>query len=691
MKSIKKIVALALLISSSNVLAQGVMTPEFLMTLKRVADPRISPGGKKVLYNVRTMDITANKGNADIFIMDIDGKNIIPLAGSSSNETAARWIAGGTKISFLNDVTGDAQIYEMNADGSNKTQISSMKGGVTNYGYSPKSGYVWFTADVKLDKNPAEIYPDLPKANEARIIDGLNFRHWNAWSDYTYSHIFVAKYSNSKMESARDIMSNERFDSPDKPNDGDEQIVFNYDDTRLAYASKKENGTAYAISTNTDIYVYDLTTAATENVSAGMKGYDKQPVFSPDGKTMLWLSMEEAGYEADRNRLMIYDVTTKSKKELLTGFDYNVNKAEYNAKSNMVYFTAGIKATEQLLSFDLNLPVGKAGPKAKTPMRQITDVTADITDFSCSTTSKEQVIMLSVMRHDLPTELFNVDLKSGAITQASQVNTALLETIKLGKTEKRMVKTTDGKDMLTWVIYPPNFDPNKKYPALLYCQGGPQSTVSQFFSYRWNFQMMAAKGYIVVAPNRRGLPSFGEEWNDQIGGDWGGQPMKDYLSAIDDVSKENYVDKNRLGCVGASYGGYSVYWLAGHHNKRFKAFISHCGVFDLKSMYGMTEELWFTKKDMGGNYWDNPVPPSFEKFSPINYVQNWDTPILIIHNEKDFRVPLAQGLEAFTAAQLRGVPSRFLYFPDEGHLINKPQNAILWQRVFFDWLDKYLK
>ncbi len=680
----KKIFAFALLVASFNSLAQGVLTPEILMTLKRVSDPRISPDGNKVLYNVRTMDIAANNGNSDIYIMDIDGKNVTAIANSSSNETAARWIAGGTKISFLDDKSGDNQIYEMNVDGSAKTQISAMTGGVTNYGYSPKGGYVWFTADVKLDKNPAQIYPDLPKANEARIIDGLNYRHWNVWSDYTYSHVFVAKYNNGKMETARDIMSNERFDSPDKPNDGDEQIVFNYDDTKLAYSSKKATGTAYALSTNTDIYVYDLATSKTENVSITLKGYDKQPVFSPDGKTMIWLSMEEAGYEADRNRLMIYDFTTKTSKELLSNFDYNVNKADYNTKSTMIYFTAGITATEQLLSFDLN-------PKAKNPMRQITDVTADITDLTCSTTSKEQTIVVALMRHDLPTELFNVDLKKGTLTQISQVNTALLATLKLGKTEKRMVKTTDGKDMLTWVIYPPNFDASKKYPTLLYCQGGPQSTVSQFFSYRWNFQMMAANGYIIVAPNRRGLPSFGEEWNDQIGGDWGGQAMNDYLSAIDDVSKESYVDKNRLGCVGASYGGYSVYWLAGHHNKRFKAFVAHCGVYDLKSMYGMTEELWFPKKDMGGNYWDRPEPESFEKFSPINYVQNWDTPILIIHNEKDFRVPFAQGMEAFSAAQMRGIPSRLLYFPDEGHWVNKPQNAILWQRVFFDWLDKYLK
>ncbi|MEO8146260.1 MAG: S9 family peptidase [Bacteroidia bacterium] len=680
----KKIITVVILLLSSQLHAQRVMTPEILMTLKRISEPRLSPDGKKILYNVRTMDIAANNGNNDIYIVDADGKNVVAIANTKSNETAARWIAGGTKIAYLDDITGDAQIYEMNIDGSSKTQVSNNTGGITNYGYSPKGGYVWFTADVKLDKNPAEIYPDLPKAKDARIIDGLMYRHWNVWSDYTYSHLFVAKYVNGKLETPKDVMPTERFDTPTKPDDGDEQIAFNYDDTKIAYSCKKFSGTAYATSTNTDIYVFDIVTGATENVSRDMDGYDKQPAFSTDGKSMLWLSMEEPGYEADRNRLMIYDIVTKTKKELLTNFDYSVSKADYNAKGNMIYFIAGINATEQVLSYDLN-------PKAKTPMRQITNVVADITDYSLSSTAKEPVMIIGLMRHDLPVEIFNVDLKTGNTNQISQVNTQLLSTLSLGKTEKRMVKTTDGKEMLTWVIYPPNFDPAKKYPALLYCQGGPQSTVSQFFSYRWNFQMMAAKGYIVVAPNRRGLPSFGEKWNDDIRGDWGGQPMNDLLSAIDDVSKENYVDKNRLGCVGASFGGYSVYWLAGHHNKRFKAFIAHDGVFDLKSMFGMTEEVWFPTTDFEGPYWKQPTPKSYTKWSPMDYVQNWDTPMLIIHNEKDFRVPVAQGMEAFTAAQMLNVPCRFLYFPDEGHWVLKPQNEILWQRVFFDWLDKYLK
>lgn len=660
------------------------LTPEILMSLKRVSEPRISPDGTKIIYQVRTMDIGANNGNTDIYLMDADGKNVKAIANTSANETSAKWIENGNKIAFLTESAGETQLFEMMPDGSNRTQVTIHKGGITNYGYSASGSYIWFSADVKLEQNPAEIYPDLPKTNGARIIDGLNYRHWNVWSDYTYSHIFVGQRIGGKFISITDIMSNEKFDAPNKPNDGDEQMAFSADEKYLAYACKKLHGTNYAISTNTDIYLYDIKANLTTNVSNQLPGYDNVPVFAPNSKSLLWLSMAEAGYEADRTRLMQYDLTTKKTTDLITKFDYSIGKFDFNAASNMVYFIAGIDATDQLFSYDLN-------PKSKTPLRKITYLEADITDFSLSSSLKKDKIIVALMRHDLPTEIFDVDLKTGATKPLSAVNKPVLDKIKMGKSQKRMIKTSDGKNMLTWVIYPPDFDPTKKYPALLYCQGGPQSTVSQFFSYRWNFELMAAKGYIVVAPNRRGLPSFGEAWNDAIRNDWGGQAMTDLLTAIDDVSAEPYVDKNKLACVGASFGGYSAYWLAGHHNKRFKAFIAHCGVFNLESMYGTTEEIWFTNTDFNGPYWNEPKPKSYSQFSPHDFVQNWDAPMLVIHNEKDFRVPLSQGMEAFTAAQLRGIPSRFLYFPDEGHWVQKPQNAILWQRIFFDWLDKYVK
>ncbi|HLG33494.1 MAG TPA: S9 family peptidase, partial [Bacteroidia bacterium] len=399
-------------------------------------------------------------------------------------------------------------------------------------------------------------------------------------------------------------------------------------------------------------------------------------------------SMATATYEADRNRIFLYDFSTKTKRELTTGFAFSVESAKWSPDGKKIYFLSGINATQQLFSYDLD-------PKAKAPIRQITNDVGDHTDFTLAMDGKNPVIITSMMSISSPTNLFSIDERTGKSADITHENYILfhdaLRNVKMGKVEKRMIKATDGKDILTWVIYPPDFDSTKKYPTLLYCQGGPQSTVSQFFSYRWNFQLMAANGYIVVAPNRRGLPSFGEEWNREISGDWGGQAMRDLLSAIDSVSKEKYVNKDKLGAVGASFGGYSTYWLAGNHNKRFKTFISHCGVFNLESMYGTTEELWFPDFDLGGPYWKTPQPESYKKFSPHNFVKNWDTPILIIHNEKDFRVPLGQGMEAFTAARVQNIPARFFYFPDEGHWVSKPQNSVLWQRIFFDWLDKYLK
>ncbi|SMO43827.1 S9 family peptidase [Solitalea koreensis] len=674
----KIFIAVAFIIMALQTMAQDHLTPELLMKLGRVSEPRVSPDGKKVLYNVRYMDIAANKGNSDLYMMDINGQNVKPVAVGPESPFSGKWRPDGRKIGYIEG----GQVWEMNPDGSDKVKITDVKEGISGFGYSPKMGYLWYLSDVKLDKNPAEIYTDLPKVDGARIIDGLFYRHWTEWHDYAYSHIFLAKYNNGKVDAAIDLMEGERFDCSLQPDGGEEQIAFSYDDSKIAYTSRKLNGTDEALSTNSDIYVYTIASKKTEDVSQGMNGYDTNPRFSPDGKKMLWLSMETPGYEADKNRILTYDVATKAKTDITKNFDYSSSKAEWDANSQRIYFIAGMEATEQICMFDPRLhSVSRIMP--------ITKVVADITDFDFVMQGKEPVMIASMMSISLPTEVFKVDLAKGDLKQLSQVNTEMLSKLKMGKVEKRMVKTTDGKEMLVWMILPPDFDATKKYPTLLYCQGGPQSTVSQFFSYRWNFQLIAANGYIVVAPNRRGLPSFGQQWNAEISGDWGGQAMRDYLSAIDDAAKEPYVNKDRMGAVGASYGGYSVYWLAGHHEKRFKTFIAHDGVFDLKSMYGTTEELWFVNHDLGGPYWKNLK--SYEQFSPDKFVQNWDTPILIIHNEKDFRVPLGQGMEAFTAAQLQKIPSRFLYFPDEGHWVLKPQNSILWNRIFFDWLARTLK
>lgn len=682
----KKIFLISLLcFACGTINAQNELAPETLWKLGRVSEPRISPDGKMVIYSVKTYDVAENKGQSDIYIVPVDGGDARNLVSSPADESQARWRADRKKIGFLTaDKDGSTQLFEVNADGTNKTQVTSVKGGINNFGYAQTMDNVWYTTDIKLDQKPSEIYLDLPKTSEARVIDGLMYRHWNAWHDYAFSHLFLASYTDGKVGTVKDLMTNEKFDTPLQPFGGDEQITFSPDGKKLAYTCKKESGTANAVSTNSDIYVYDLTTGKTTNVTQGMNGYDNNPVYSPDGKKMLWLSMETPGYESDRNRLFIMDVATGEKKELLTNFDYSVDQMDWSSDSKMIYFLSGWRGTHQLFSYDTQA-------KAPAAPKQITNEQADYQDLTLTYVSNKPVLIASRMSMVMPTEIYKVNANNGTATQRTFTNKTIWDAIAKPRCEKRMVKTSDGKDMLVWVIYPPDFDATKKYPTLLFCQGGPQSIVSQAFSYRWNFSLMASKGYIVVAPNRRGLPSFGEEWNDKITGDWGGQAMIDLLSAIDDVSKESYVDKNKLGCVGASYGGYSVYWLAGHHNKRFKAFIAHDGVFNLESEFGSTEEMFFAHHDMEGPYWKSPKPKSYDAFSPHKFVQNWDTPILIISNEKDYRVPVTQGMEAFTAAQMRGIPSRFLYFPDEGHWVLKPQNSILWQRVFFDWLDIYVK
>lgn len=688
MKSLKLIPLLMLIVQCSLITSLSFaqkLIPETLWKFGRVSSPKLSPDGSVIVYCIRNYSLEKNKGNTDIYRINTDGTSRMLIAGDSINETDPKWSSDGKHIYYLCNKGGSNQIWKMDADGNNKIQITSYKDDISNYEFAPHGDMLWFTADVQVDKTVKDIYPDLPKAT-GRIIDNLMYRHWDTWADGTYSHIFVAYLKEGKVidGSIMDIMKGERFDSPLKPDGDDGQITWLANGKKLAYTCKKLYGKDYAVSTNSDIYVFNVINGGTENISEGMMGYDVNPRFSADGKQIMWLSMKTNGYEADRNRIYVYNFDTKEKKELTTGFDYSVEKAEWNPDNSKIYFLCGINATDQVFSLDLN-------SKEKNPIKQLTHDVGDHTDFSIVNNGKEDVMVTSMMSISMPTELYNINLKTGESKQITYTNKDVLNTIKMGKVEKRMIKATDGKEILTWVIYPPDFDATKKYPALLYCQGGPQSIVSQFFSYRWNFQLMAANGYIIVAPNRRGLPSFGEAWNKEISGDWGGQAMNDLLSAIDEVSKEPYINKDKLGAVGASFGGYSVYWLAGHHNKRFKALIAHDGVFDLQSMYGTTEEIWFPDYDIGGAYWKSPMPESYAKFNPINFVKNWDAPILIIHNEKDFRVPVEQGMEAFTAAQLQNIPSRFLCFPDENHWVTKPQNSVLWQRIFFDWLDRYLK
>jgi dipeptidyl aminopeptidase/acylaminoacyl peptidase len=696
-------------------MAQNKLDIATLWKFGRLSEHMVSPDGKLAIYAVKNYDVKANKGTNIIYtqkIYDISGTKRTDMSkpapatateiiDSKTNAFGARFTPDGKKISYLSASSGEVQLYECNLIGSNRKQITFIKGGINGYKYAPTMKHIAFVMDVKLDQEVKEIYPDLDKTN-ARIIDGLFYRHWDAWHDYAYSHLFIQAYENGALkDQAIDLMLNEKFDCPVPPHGDDDEYNWSPDGSKIAYDCKKLQGTADAVSTNSDIYVYDLNTQVTKNISEANLGYDKNPQFSPDGTKIAWLSMEEPGNESDRNTIVMFDFKQPKKSApgngqvqaaiymlpiitpLTNHFDFTVENFIW-MDNQRIAFTSVIAGTKQICMFD---------PKLRSMSRVVTltEGMHDYVGINLIPSSKTPTLLAARMSISSPTELYLVDLGTRKATPFTYVNKEILDKTTLGKVEKRMVKTTDNKDMLVWVIYPPDFDASKTYPTLLYCQGGPQSPVSQFFSYRWNFQLMAANGYIVVAPNRRGLPGFGSEWNDAITNDYGGQCMLDYLSAIDDVAKEPYVNKDKLGAVGASFGGFSVYWLAGNHNKRFKTFISHCGMFNMESWYGTTEEMFFANNDNGGPYWDQKKSPNNFDSSPHKFVKNWDTPILIIHNEKDFRVPLNQGMEAFTAAQLKGIPSKFLYFPDENHWVTKPQNSILWQRVFFDWLNQTLK
>ncbi len=655
--------------------AQQPLTPETLWGFGRIGGVQVSPDGQSMLFSVARYDIGENSGLTDWFVMPAAGGDPVNITNSQVSERGAIWRPDGHRIGFLKSVDGATQIFEMNPDGSNVTQVSRIEGGIAGFSYAPDMNHIQYTKRVKLRETVGDMYPDLLKAN-AHLADDLMYRHWDRWHDGYFSHVFVASYSNGRIGQGRDIMAGEPFDSPVPPFGGSSYIAWSADGKHLAYVAKKKEGVEWAVSTNTNIYLYNLSTGETENLTIFNEGYDKNPVFSPDGRYMAWESMAMPGFESDKNRIMIMDMESRKYREYSAGFDQSSSGFTWSSDSRTLYFVSGIHATYQLYALDL----------ATAGIRQITRGTHNYQSVAVA----GNTLIGQKMSMSMPSEIFQVNPRNGQETQLSFVNRDLLAQTSMGDVEERWVTTTDGKEMLVWVIYPPNFDPNKKYPALLYCGGGPQSAVSQFFSYRWNFQMMAANDYIVVAPNRRGLPTFGQEWNDQISQDYGGQNIRDYLSAIDAVKIEDFVDEDRLGAVGASYGGYSVFYLAGHHEGRFSAFISHCGLFNFESWYGTTEELFFANHDIGGAYWETPRPHSYD-FSPHLYVNRWDTPMMVIHGEKDYRVPYSEGLQAFTAARLQGLPSRLLVFPDENHWILQPQNGILWQREFFRWLDQWLK
>lgn len=655
----------------------GILTPEILWKFRRMSDPQLSPDGANVLFGVSEYDIPTNKSRTSIYMMPFTGGDATKVLSVSGSQFNQRWLTPDT-FAFIGSHEQSAQVYKVNINTPNPEKVTNIKGGVNSFEFSADGKMLLYTAEVKVTKDIGDKHPDLPLVN-VYAADDLMYRHWNHWNDASFSHIFYTPYDGSVITEAIDIMKDEPWDAPLSSYFDNTEMTWSPDGKTIAYTCKKLYGKDYAVSTNSDIYLYDIATGETKNITEENVGYDKYPVYSSDSKFIAYLSMERDGYEADKNRLFVYNVETAERTYLTANFDQNASNVQWSADNQYVYFISGVKATFQLY-------------KMKIEDMSIVQITEGHHDYHSFSINGEK-ILASKTTHSQASELFVVHEESGAETQLTSLNKHIYDHITMGKTEERWVKTTDGKDMLVWVIYPPKFDANKQYPALLYCQGGPQGAVSHFFSYRWNFQMMAANDYIIVAPNRRGVPTFGQAWNEQISGDYSGQNIKDYLSAIDALKKEPFIDENKLGCVGASYGGYSVFYLAGHHQGRFSAFISHCGMFNFESFYAATEETFFPNFDLGGAYWEknNKVAQRSYANSPHKFVQNWDTPILIIAGGNDFRIPYTESLQAFNAAQLNGVESRLLVFPEETHFVLKPQNSILWQREFFGWFDKFLK
>ncbi|CDC24011.1 prolyl oligopeptidase family protein [Prevotella sp. CAG:386] len=697
------------MIEKNNIKVENhLMTPEALWAMGRIGGAEASPNGKQIVYQVGYYSVKENKGHQMLFIMDANGKNQKALTTDAKSESDATWIADGKKIAFIRN----GQLWSMNPDGSDRKQLTHDKAGIEGFRFSPDGKKVILIKELPYHGTIKENPSDLPLAT-GRLVTDMNYRHWDHYVE-SILHPFVAEVAeDGTVNEGEDILKGEPYECPMAPFGGVEQLAWSPDSKNIAYTCRKKEGLQYAISTDSDIYLYNIGTRETKNLckeagyvepkvdaTKSMKhqavnapenlknnpGYDTNPQFSADGKYIAWQSMARDGYESDRNRLCIYDLATGKKNYVTEKFDSNVEGFTWNKDNKSLTFIGVWHGTLNLYQTNF-----------KGEVKQITNDWADYGSVSLANNGNKILATRASMSH--PTDIYMVtpgkNAKTTKVEQITRENDHILNQLNLGKCEQRWVKTTDGKQMLVWIMLPANFDASKKYPTLLFCEGGPQSPVSQFWSYRWNIQIMAANGYVVVLPNRRGLPGFGSEWNEEVSGDWTGQCMNDYLSAIDDATANlPYVDKDRLGCVGASFGGFSVYYLAGHHDKRFKAFLAHDGAFNLESMYTDTEEVWFSNWEYDDAYWNKDRTVNAKKTyenSPHKFVDKWDTPILCIHGEKDYRINANQGMGAFNAARMRGIPAELLIFPDENHWVLKPQNGILWQRTFFGWLDKWLK
>lgn len=705
-------VVVGLILSSvaGALIAAERLTAEKLFDLARLGDAVVSPDGQQLAYLVTRYDLKENSGKTSLMLQPLPSGELslpeetavafdTPLLASEARAvlsdvaglSSLNWIArpDGVRLLYAAPAPGDkgkTQAWLLDPAGGEPLQITDVPEGISNLKASPAGDAIAFTVDIKMDDTVNELYEDLPKA-DARIIDSLLYRHWNSWHDFAYSHVHVAKLgSDGVAGEAVDLMSSLKADCPVPPFGGAEQFAFSPDGKELALTLKLVNNPAE--STDTGIYLVSAQGGPLKSISPGMPGYDMVPSYSPDGRFIAFHSMERAGFESDRNRVMLYDRTGGALRELTSGLDQTLHEATWSSDSRRLYVSSETRGTTQVYALDVDSSQLQPLSAGRFDFSVVAAIPATQDDGAASRVVLRQQNMLR------PTELAIVDRDTHQLITITDLNGEIFQDLELPKIEERYFTATDGKQIHNWVILPPDYaaDSDQQWPMLTYCQGGPQGQIGQWFSYRWNFHLMASHGYVVLAVNRRGLPGFGQEWNDQISGDWGGQAMQDILVSTDGMMADPKIDRQRVAAVGASFGGYTVYWLMGNADNRFCAMAAHCGVYNLESMYGSTEELFFVNWDLGGPYWKSEgIAREYALFSPHRFAGNWKTPLLVIHGEKDFRVPVTQGMEAFTAAQAQGVPSRFLYFPEEGHWVQSPQNAVLWSRVFFDWLDRYCR
>lgn len=665
---------LTIFVFSLNLYAQKTFTAEDLNTLKRITEFTVSPDGNWIVYRLSTPSITDNKIYSDLYATTIDGSRTIQITNDNANDWNAVFSPKGSMLAFLSTRDGSSQIYVMDFPDGTPKKVTDIEEGVENLKFSPDGKYFVFTSEVKLSKTISEKYPKYNKA-KVRVYESLPVRHWDNWTDENYSHVFYLPISGGQPI---DIMPGEPYDVPLKPFGGGDQIDVSPDGTEIAYTCKKMSGLDFVKQTNSEIYIYSLKDRTTKNITQGLDGYDWSPLYSPDGKWIAFISLERNGFESDRHRLMLYNRQSGAITELPKNFDQWVEEKVWSPDSKYLYIAATDSGVVSL--FEVSVETGK-----------VRRLTKDRSDHGGIYVTKSGMLIYSKQNILNPLDIFSLNLKNNRETQITSINKEFLNQFKKVKVEERWIESVDGSKVHCWIVFPPDFDPSKKYPMITYCQGGPQSMVSPRFHYRWNMYLIASHGYILLAPNRRGVPGFGQKWNDAISGDWGGLAMQDLLAATDALAKEPYVKKDGLAAIGASAGGYTTFWMAGNHNGRFRALLSHNGVFNLESMYGSTEELWFPDWEYGGPYWIEKNRPFYEKNSPHKYVANWNTPIIISVGERDFRVPYTQGLEAFTVAQVNKIPSKLIVFPEETHFIAKLQEFLIWDKEVFDFLDKYCK